>query len=143
MSKVIKDMELEDLRRTFKEVRDLVVLSVERLDSQGDYQLRKNLRDKQIRLKVVKNSLTRKVFKELNFTIPDNSEYWSRPTTLAWGKGSISQVSKDIDSELKNPKNLAKYKETVKVKGAIADGQVISFDLAKSMPTREDLIAQI
>ncbi|MFO0878289.1 MAG: 50S ribosomal protein L10 [Gemmataceae bacterium] len=143
MSKVIKQMELDDLRSTFKDVRDLVVLSTEKLDSLGDYTLRKTLRAQKIRLKVVKNTLTRKVFKENNFSIPDNSDYWKKPTTLAFGPGSIAQVSKAIDAELRNPKLAAMYKDKVVVKGAIADGQPVTFDVAKSMPTREDLIAQI
>lgn len=143
MSKVIKQMELDDLRRTFKDVRDMVVLSIEKLDSQGTYNLRRSLRAQQIRLKVVKNTLTRKVFKEMNISVPDNSDYWKNPTTLAFGPGAIAQVSKAIDAELRNPKNVAVYKDKVTIKGAIADGQPVAFDVAKSMPTREELIAQI
>jgi large subunit ribosomal protein L10 len=143
MSKVIKQMEMDDLKRTFKDVRDLVVLSAEKLTAQGEYTLRKTLRGKQIRLKAVKNSLTRKVFKELNLQVPDDSPYWQRPTMLAWGAGSIAQVSRDIEAELRAPKNAPLYREKVTVKGAIADGQPVPFDVAKTMPTREELIAQI
>jgi len=65
MSKVIKQMEMEDLRHTFNGVRDLVVLSIKGLNSLGEYSLRANLRKKKIRLKMVKNTLTRKVFAEM------------------------------------------------------------------------------
>ncbi len=143
MSKVIKEMELNDLRRTFEHVRDLVLLTFNKLDSGGEFQLRKSLREKKIRLKQVKNSLTRKVFKELNFAIPDDSDYWKQSTVLAFGPAGVATVSKAIEAELKNPKNAAKYNETIKIKGAIADGQPVTFELAKSMPTREELIGEI
>lgn len=143
MSKVIKQMEMDDLRTTFKGVRDLVVLSADKLGSLGEYTLRKTLRSKKIRLKVVKNTLTRKVFKEMNLQIPDDSPYWKRQTMLAWGGGSISQLAKDVEGELKAPKNAALYREKVTIKGAIADGQPVPIDVARSMPTREELIAEI
>jgi ribosomal protein L10 len=143
VSKVIKKMEMDDLRGTFKDVRDLVLLTFDKLDSQGEYGLRKALREKKIRLKQVKNSLTRKVFKELNFSVPDESDYWQKPTVLAFGPAGVATISKAVEAELKDPKKAAKYRETVKVKGAIADGQPVAFDLAKTMPTREELVGQI
>ena len=79
MSKVIKQMEMEDLRRTFGSVRDMVLLTVEKLDAQGEYTFRANMRKKNIRLKVVKNTLARKVFKELNFQVPDDSPWKPTP----------------------------------------------------------------
>ncbi len=146
MSKVIKQMEMDDLKRTFAGVRDLVVLSAEKLGAQGEYQLRKVMRQNNVRVRQVKNSLTRRVFKELNLSVPDDSPYWQKNTILAWSVvagGSIASVSKALDAELRNPKNAGLYREKVTVKGAIADGQPVSFDVAKSMPTREELIAQI
>lgn len=143
MSKVIKEMEMNDLRGTFKDVRDLVLLTFDKLDSQNEFNLRKALREKKIRLKQVKNTLTRRVFKELNFSVPDESDYWKQPTVLAFGPAGVATISKAVEAELKDPKKAAKYREKVKVKGAIADGQPVAFDLAKTMPTREELIGQI
>ncbi|NBO92932.1 MAG: 50S ribosomal protein L10 [Planctomycetia bacterium] len=147
MSKAIKQMQMEDLRGTFKNVRDLVVLSLNKLDSAGEYSLRSSLRKKGIRLKTVKNTLCRRVFKDFNFSIPDKSPYWSNMTVMAFGGNSISELSKEIEAELKNPKNAGLYKdkdkEKVIVKGAIADGSPVTFDQALKMPTRQDLIAQI
>src|SRR5262249_37621554 len=68
---------------------------------------------------------------------------WEKQTTMAWGAGSIAQVSRDIQAELKSPKNALKYRDRVTIKGAIADGQPVPFDVAITMPTREELIAQI
>jgi ribosomal protein L10 len=147
MSKVIKQMEMDDLKRTFTGVRDLVVLSTERLTSQGEYTFRAALRKKGVRLRVVKNSLCRRVFRELNLQVPDDSPYWLKQTMLAWGTNSISELTREIEGELKNPKTSGLYKDRDKakvfLKGAIADGAPITIDQARSMPTREDLLAQI
>ncbi len=147
MSKQIKQMEMDDMKGTFKNVRDMVVLSVEKLSSLGEYTLRAQLRKKGVRLKMVKNSLCRRVLKELNFNVPDKSPYWEKPTVLAWGGNSIAELSREIEGELKNPKNAALYKtkdhEKVVIKGAIADGTPVPFDVAIKMPTREELIGQI
>jgi large subunit ribosomal protein L10 len=143
MSKFIKQMEMEDMRRTFGNVRDMVLLTVEKLDAQGEYTFRTIMRKKNIRLKVVKNTLARKVFKELNFQVPDDSPYWQRPTMLAWGAGSIKELSKELDIELRRSKNAPMYREKVKIKGAIAEGEPITFEEAVTRPTRLEVIGEI
>jgi large subunit ribosomal protein L10 len=147
MSKQIKQMEMDDMKSTFQNVRDMVVLSVDKLTSLGEYTLRSQLRKKGVRLKMVKNSLCRRVLKDLSFNIPDKSPYWEKPTVLAWGGNSIAELSREIENELKSPKNAGLYKEKdkekVTIKGAIADGSPVPFDVALKMPTREELIGQI
>jgi large subunit ribosomal protein L10 len=143
MSKVIKQMQMDALRATLGEVRDAVVLSIQGLNCQLDGALRATLRKKNIRMQVVKNSLTRRVFDDLGIRIGADSPVWAGPTTLAWGTASIAELSRAIDEELKKSKNAAAYKDKVKVKTAIAEGQLVSFDLALKMPTRQEAIAQI
>jgi large subunit ribosomal protein L10 len=145
MSKVIKQMQMASLQDTFKEVRDLVVLSVRGLDCHADHSLRSALRKKNIRLQVVKNSLTRKIFGEMGMAAGTDSPYWSGPTTLAWGATgtSIAEVSRAVEAELKNVKTAATYKDKVFIKGAIAEGQPVGFDVALKMPTRLEAIGQI
>jgi large subunit ribosomal protein L10 len=145
MSKAIKQMQMSSLQDTFKEVRDLVVLSVKGLDCHADHALRAALRKKSIRLQVVKNSLTRKVFGEMGMAAGADSPYWTGPTTLAWGAPgiSIAEVSRAVEAELKNAKTAASYKDKVAIKGAIAEGQPVGFDVALKMPTRLEAIAQI
>jgi large subunit ribosomal protein L10 len=144
MSKVVKQMEMDSLRDTFQGVRDLVVLSVKGLSCQADYTLRKELRKKNIRLKVIKNSLTRRVFQEIGLTVADNSPFWLEPTTLAWGTESAGELARAIEAEvLKDPKKAAAYKDKVKVKGGIVDGQPIPFATMTGMPTRAEAIGQL
>ena len=51
MSKVIKQMQMDDVRKTFDGVRDMVFLQFDKLGSHGEYLIRKNLREKKVRLK--------------------------------------------------------------------------------------------
>jgi large subunit ribosomal protein L10 len=143
MSKVIKQMEMDALQQTFADVRDLVVLSITGLSSQSDHTFRTALRKKNIRLQVIKNSLTRRVFQQLGMAAGGESPYWAGPTALAWGANSIAELSRTIDAELKNAKMAALYKDKVTVKGAVVEGQQITFEQALRMPTRAEAIARV
>ena len=143
MSKQIKQMQMDALSETFRGVRDLVVLSVTKLNAGADNALRQTLRKKNIHLELVKNSLTRRVFQELDLHVSADSPFWQGPTALAWGARSIAELSRSVDAELRAPKTGAQYKDKVTVKGAIAEGQVVTFQQAIEMPTREEAIGQI
>jgi len=133
MSKQIKQMEMDALGKTFREVRDLVALSVVGVDSRADNQLRLSLRKKNIRMQVGKNSLTRRVFGELGLNA---TKIWEGPTTLAWGATSLGELSRELDTAFK--KN-----GKVKFKGAVADGQEVTFEQALKMPTRAEAIGRV
>src|SRR5260370_37273867 len=98
MSKLIKQMEMDALEQTFKEVRDLVILSVSGLNSQTDNQLRLGLRKKNIRLKAVKNSLARRVFDRLGMRL---SGGWEAPTPRPWGSGRLAELRPELDKQFK------------------------------------------
>jgi len=144
MSKFIKQMEMTSLKNTFQDVRDLAVLSIKGLKSQGgEATLRTSLRKKKIRLKVVKNSLARRVFSELGLNVSPDSKFWEGPTLFAWGAGGVAELCQEIDKELKAPKSVKIFKDTVQRKGAIADGQEVDWETAAKMPTRVQAIGEI
>jgi len=134
MSKVIKQMEMDALKNTFKDVRDLVVLSSEKLTCQLDYGMRVALRKKKIHMQMVKNTLARRVFGELGMNV---QKYWAGTTLVAWGGASLAELSKDTDALVK------KSNKTLKVKGAISEGLEIDFGIALSMPTRPEAIGRV
>jgi large subunit ribosomal protein L10 len=143
MSKVIKQMQMDAIRKSFEGVRDLVVVSIKGLDCHADHALRASLRKKDVRLQVMKNSLARRVFTEVGLDVPADSPIWIGPTAFVWGASSISEVSKALDAELKAPKTAARYKDKVVIKGAVADGKPLPFEQALKMPTRLEAIAAI
>ncbi len=134
MSKIIKQMELDAMKKAFEGVRDVVMMKVVGLNSIADNQVRLGLRKKGIRLQMVKNSLARRVFGEMGITMDSG---WEGSTTLAWGGTSIAALSKEIETLAK------KHDKFIKVKTAIADGQQVTFELALKMPTREEAIGRV
>jgi large subunit ribosomal protein L10 len=134
MSKQIKQMEMDALKNRFQSVRDLVVMSTTKVSCQLDHQLRSSLRKKKIQLQMVKNSLARRVFGELGMTV---KSCWEGTTLLAWGAGSLSELSRELETFLK------KNDKTLKVKIAVSEGQEVSFKDALAMPTRAEAIGRV
>jgi ribosomal protein L10 len=139
MSKKIKELELNNLRATFKGVKDMVLLEPLKLDSASDFEMRKKLREKKIRVKMVKNSLVKKVFDENGVAV----ETGSGPTLLVWGGESVKELSTAVDTILKELKKDPKAPERVKVKTAVSEGQPITMEVAKNIPTRKEAIGAI
>lgn len=139
MSKTIKQMEMTALRQRFEGVKEYVFLTINKLDAQADWSLRKNLRKKNIQVQMVKNTLVRRVFRDMGITI-DAEDYWKGNTWLAWGPESVAELSKEIEAQV--VRNAA-LKEKVQIKGAVAEGQPVPFDLALKMPTRTEAIGTV
>ena len=134
MSKQIKQMEMDALKHTLDAVSDMVVLSNVKLDCHGDHQFRSALRKKKIRLLMVKNSLARRVFGDLGIKADD---YWAGSTVVAWGAGSLAELSREIETQLK------KFDKVVKVKGAVSEKQAVAFRDALKMPTKAEAIGRV
>ena len=134
MSKEIKQLEMDSLKNTFQDVRDLVALSMNKLDCQVNNQLRATLRKKNIRLQVVKNSLARRVFDDLGMK---TDSFWTGTTMLAWGGTSLADLSKELEALLK------KNDKILKAKGAVSEGLEISFQEALKMPTRAEAVGRV
>src|SRR5262245_38208620 len=94
-AKQIKQMQMDSLEKTFREVRDFVLLSASGIDAISENRLRLDLRKKNIRLMLVKNSLMQRVFDGLGIPVKD---LWAGPTMVAWGGTSIAQLSKELEN---------------------------------------------
>ncbi len=139
MSKKVKELELNDLRRTLKGVKDLVLLEPLKLDSAADYEsaaLRS--RAKKIRVKMVKNSLVKKIFTENGV----KADPGSGPTLVCWGGNSIKELSTAVEDMMKVLKPDAKSPEKLKEKTAVADGEPVTLKVATTLPTRLEAIGK-
>jgi ribosomal protein L10 len=139
MSKKIKELELNDLRKTFKGVRDFVLLEPLKLDSAADYELRKGLRAKKIRVKMVKNSFVRKVFTENGVKVDPGSG----PTLLCWGADSAKALGTAVADILKQLRPDPKQPEKVKEKTGVADGEPMPLEQLKKVPTKQEAIGAV
>ena len=134
MSKVIKKMQMDAMKDSFKGVRDMLLLNVVGLDAVSENHIRLGLRKKGIRLHTVKNSLANRVFNEMGLSVNSG---WEGATTIAWGGSSIAQLSKELEPIVK------KHEKKMKVKTAVADGQSVTFAVALKMPTREEALGRV
>jgi large subunit ribosomal protein L10 len=137
MSKKIKKMQMDSLAKTFAGVRDLVVVTVSGVDSQTDNKMRLDLRKKNIRMQMVKNSLAKKVFSDMGINL---AKCWEGPTTVVWGGTSVAELSRTLDETLKKAD---KVKDKIKIKTAVAEGEEVPFAKALTMPTRQEAIAAL
>lgn len=134
MSKLVKKMQMDALKATFGQTRDLVLISMTGVKARDENQIRLQLRKKNIRLHTVKNSLAARVFKDLG--INGLEDHLRGPTTIAWGASSIADLSKAIDEWIQREKK-------IQPKVAVADGAVVPFEAAKKFPTRAQAIGEV
>lgn len=139
MSKKIKELELNALRQTFKGVKDYVILEPLKADSGTDFEFRRKLREKKCSVKLVKNTFIKKVFTENGVQV----DGLAGPTLLVWGSDSIKALSNAVDGLLKELKKDPKAPDKYKVKTAVADGQPVPLDVAKTLPTRTEAIGGV
>ena len=141
MSKLVKQMELDALTGTLQGVRDMVLLAPGKVSAQIEYNFRKSLREKKIRVQLVKNTLARRVMEAQGIRLDG---VWSGPTLVAWGGDSIKELSRAVDNLLKTLVNAdVKAGPKMQVKTAVADGQQVTFEQAKNMPTRLEAIGEV
>ena len=143
MSRKIKALEMAALTGRFQGVRNMLFLAPYRINSAEEFDMRKSLRGKNVRLQLVKNAYARKVLKEQGIAVKD--DVFSGPLLLAWGPESVKDLSKAVEEVMDGFKKKNPKAETPKlgVKTAVAEGEVVTFEAALKMPTRLEAIGEI
>lgn len=117
----------------------MVLLEPLKLDSATDFEMRKRLRAQNIRVKMVKNTLARKVFSELGVNVDPGSG----PTLICWGADSIKELGTAVDNLLADLKKDPKAPQRLREKTAVAEGQPVPLAVAKTLPTRKEAIGEL
>jgi ribosomal protein L10 len=94
MSKYVKDLVVNDLKRRLDGVENCLVANVIGLDSAQTYKLRKRLRDKDIRVLVVKNSLARRATE--GSALAPGFEGLGGSSAVVWGSEDFVSLVKEI-----------------------------------------------
>jgi ribosomal protein L10 len=139
MSKKIKELELNAMRAAFKGVTSYVLVEPTKVDAATDFEFRRTLRSKKIGVKMVKNSLASKVLAENGVA----AEGFTGTTLLCWGGESVKGLATAVDGAIKDSKKDPKAPDKYKVRTAVADGQAVTFELAKTLPTRQEAIGDV
>lgn len=139
MSKLVKKLEIEALRDRLGDTDNFIIIEPLAPDASADYNFRTALSEKNIQAHVVKNSYAARIFAEKGI----QADVWSGQTMLCWGGPNVKALSKTIDEQIKASRKDPKSPERYKVKAAVADKEVISFEMAKKIPTREEALGTL
>src|SRR5437588_10952500 len=137
MSKYVKELMMDQLRSDLDSGRSVLILDLKGLDAVAEYQFRRDMRKKSIRVRSLKNTLARRVFSEMG--MDGLSRYLEGPSVAVWGGDGIAELAKEISHQVKALKK-------PQIKGGAVDGVVIGptqvEDITK-LPSREALIARV
>jgi len=137
MSKIVKDMLVDDLKKRLGDVADVVVVSLGRLDAQKTSQLRSTLRKKKIHLQLVKNSLVRRA--TLDTPIAPAFAKTEGMLAIAWGGEDVVDLAKELD-RLTSVKDF----EGLECRGGALDGSRLDAGDIKRVakwPTRSEQLS--
>jgi large subunit ribosomal protein L10 len=137
MSKPVKEMMQRQMTRRLEGVTSVAVVDLTGVDANDNNRLRSRLREKDISLHVVKNSLARQAFKEVG--LEQACDLLEGPCALAYGADSVVVIVREL-------RDIAKEVANLGVKGALLEGDVFGAERMEELskyPTREEAIGQI
>ena len=138
MSKYVKELLENELAKKFKNIDDFLVVVTKGVDGNENNEMRGILKEKGIKLTVVKNALMRRAMEGLGKTAAA-SLFLSGPCTVVYGGDNIVDMARELA-------NWAEKIEAVSLKGAFVDGVVMNTEEARvlsKMPSRAELQGKI
>lgn len=142
MAKLLKKYLHEELSKALEPVDGAVVLHYQGLSASEEYSFRKNLRESDARMQVIKASIARVYLKEQGFS-GDIGEVFRGPVAIVTCReeGGAIKAAKTLVQLVKDPKN-----KKIKLQGAIFDGTVMGADQVEDLsrlPSREQLFSRL
>ena len=137
MSKFVKDLVTDHLKKRLENVNELLVVNIVGMNANSNGALRRTLREKGMEIMVVKNSLARRATE--GTALAPAFEGSKGTTALVWGTVDIVSLAKEV-VRLAGDKQYAPFQP----KGGVMDGAPLSADeVAKvsKWPTREEQIS--
>ena len=137
MSKFVKDLITKDFGKRLDGVEEALLVNVIGIDANQSVVLRKALREKDIQLLVVKNSLARRATEGT----PLAAAFEGVEGTLAvmWGSEDIVSLAKEA-TRLNDSPDFEKFE----TRGGVMDGEALSADRVKEIskwPSREEQLS--
>lgn len=137
MSKYVKELMMDQFRTDLDGSRSVLILDLKGLDAVSEYQFRRDLRKKSIKIRSLKNTLARRIFSEMG--MDGLSQFLEGPSVAVWGGDGVAELAKEISTQVKALKK-------PEIKGGAVDGVVINpsqvEDITK-LPSREALIGRV
>jgi large subunit ribosomal protein L10 len=137
MSKYVKELISNELSSRLEGVSDALVVDMVGLDANTNVLLRQQLREQNVRMTVVKNSLARRATEGTPLAAAFQSLEGS--TAVVWGAEDIVSLAKVV-TKYAEDKNF----EGFKPKGGVMDGAPLTADEVKSVskwPSRQEQLS--
>src|SRR5918994_4109631 len=103
MSKYVKEMMMDQLLTDLDGSRSVLIVDLKGLDAVAEHRFRNDLRKKSIRLRVLKNTLARRVFTDMG--MGGLSQFLEGPSVAVWAGAGGPELAKEITAPVKVLKN--------------------------------------
>jgi large subunit ribosomal protein L10 len=137
MSKTVKDMIMRDFKDRIGDRDEALVISLRGIDANSNNAIRSGLREKSIRVTMIRNNLFLKTFEDSGLAALEPLLEGSN--VLAYGGESVVEVAREIVE-------LVKTYPDIELKGAVLDGMLFRGEAGvtelSKFPTRDEAIAQ-
>lgn len=138
MSKKVKDLVTKELATKLNGVENVAVINPRGIDATKNNQIRRKLRDKGLRMTVVKNTLVRRAAGDGK--LKGFEALLDGPSALIYGQASVSAIARLLMDE-------KKADDKLELRGIFFDGEVYAGDKGmervSKFPTREEAIGQV
>jgi large subunit ribosomal protein L10 len=138
MSKLVKDLITKELTTRLKELEGVAVINPRGIDANKNHGIRRRLREKGLRMTVVKNNLARRAVQ--GGKLEGFDKLLDGPSAVVYGEASIAQIARQLLAEKKND-------ETIELRGVFFDGEAYvgekGVKKVSELPTREEAIANV
>jgi large subunit ribosomal protein L10 len=138
MSKKVKNLVTNELKKRFGDVDGVAVISPKGLDGNKNHGIRRRLHGKGVKMTVVKNTLAKRATGGTKLS--GFEKLLDGPSAVVYGQASIAAIARLLLAEKKND-------EKLELRGAFFDGEVYvgdtGMEAVSKLPTREEAIGNI
>jgi large subunit ribosomal protein L10 len=138
MSKLVKNLITKELTTRLKGLEGCAVINPRGIDANKNHGIRRRLREKGLRMTVVKNSLARRAVE--GGKLQGFDRLLEGPSAVIYGEASIAEIARQLMNE-------KKADETLELRGVFFDGEAYvgekGVERVSKLPTRKEAIANV
>lgn len=137
MSKYVKNLMTDELSRRLDGVNDLLLVNVIGIDANSSVELRRRLREKNIHLAVIRNSLARRATE--GTALAPAFEGAEGNNAVVWGGEDFVSLAKEV-MDLHEDKQIEKFE----ARGGVMDGEKLTPEKIKDIskwPNRAEMLS--